>query len=69
MCLPFGIMPLYSMVHDVDKHKSLELSVDSILYGMDYGARYRVPSIGGWCFASECISWQGSDERDSFLAW
>ncbi len=42
--------------------------MDSILYRMDYWARYRVSSIGGWCFASECTSWQGSDERDSFLA-
>ena len=43
--------------------------MDSILYRMDYGARYCVSSIGRWYFASECISWQGSDERDSFLAW
>ena len=25
-------------------------------------------SIGRWCFASDCMSWQGSDERDSSLA-
>ena len=26
-------------------------------------------SIGGWCFASDCMSWQGSNKRDSSLAW